>query len=179
MHTCTNLLSHICIFSTGYGSSEPLKTLVMLCYVMLCYVEIDESLFPITVLVNTRGPCNLSCGLCVYHHDYSRRVNTATACYNIVRSLLTVASLGHSLLCRSTLHINGVLEMYDSLTQSSFFVDGERETERERDRERERDSDVELSQQSPLNWPCYRTLSKSTETAMTRWRLLGCSKVNS
>src|SRR6218665_1444493 len=155
MHTCTNLLSHICIFSTGYGSSEPLKTLVMLCYVMLCYVEIDESLFPITVLVNTRGPCNLSCGLCVYHHDYSRRLNTATACYNIVRSLLTVASLGHSLLCRSTLHINGVLEMYDSLTHSSFFVDGEREIQREREtetqiereRDRERDRDVELSQQ--------------------------------
>src|SRR6218665_1813767 len=25
-------------FDTDYGSSEPLKTLVMLCYVMLCYV---------------------------------------------------------------------------------------------------------------------------------------------
>jgi len=29
-------------FNTDYKSSEPLETLVMLCYVMLCYVDVNN-----------------------------------------------------------------------------------------------------------------------------------------
>jgi len=32
-------MNKVVVFNTDYGSSEPLKTLVMLCYVMLCYVR--------------------------------------------------------------------------------------------------------------------------------------------